>query len=142
MRHAAIAAAVLLAGLAPARADVRITASTGGNVVAYLQLFALIEQSGERVILDGPCYSACTLVLSAIPRERICVTRRASLGFHAAQLFDVRRHKRYPAPAATQLLASTYPAEVRSWIERHGGLTSKIIVLRGQELASLLSRCT
>ena len=31
----------------------------------------------------------CTLVLSAIPRSRICVTSRASLGFHAARVFDL-----------------------------------------------------
>jgi hypothetical protein len=141
MRRTAIAAALLLFGLAPALADVRITASNGGNVLAYLQFFALLQQSGERVVLDGPCFSACTLVLTAIPRERLCVTRRAVLGFHAAQFFDTRSRKRYPAPAATQVLASTYPEGVRNWIDRHGGLSSKVILLRGQELASLYSRC-
>ena len=40
-------------------------------MLAYLQFFALLDRSGERIILDGPCLSACTLVLSAIPRERI-----------------------------------------------------------------------
>ena len=88
MRHALILVALLL-GLAPARADVRITASNGGNVLSYLQFFSVLDQSGERVILDGPCLSACTLVLSAIPPERICVTSRAILGFHAARLLDV-----------------------------------------------------
>ena len=48
-----------------------ITASNGGNVLAYLQFFALLDRSGERIILDGPCLSACRLVFSAIPRERI-----------------------------------------------------------------------
>lgn len=141
LHRTAIAAALLLFGLAPAFADIRITASNGGNVLAYLQFFALLEQSGERVVLDGPCFSACTLVLTAIPRERLCVTSRAVLGFHAAQFFDTRSRKRYPAPAATQVLASTYPEGVRNWIDRHGGLTSKVILLRGQELASLYSRC-
>jgi len=93
------------------------------------------------VVLDGPCFSACTLVLTAIPRERLCVTPRAVLGFHAAQFLDTRSRKRYPAPGPTQVLASTYPEGVRSWIERHGGLTSRLILLRGQELASLYSRC-
>ena len=138
----AAAAALLLIGLAPAAADVRIKASNGGNVVAYLEFFALLERSGERVILDGPCFSACTLVLSAVPRERICVTRRAVLGFHAAQLLDVGSRRRYAAPEATQVLGATYPADVRSWIAQHGGLTSKLIILRGQELASLYPTCT
>jgi hypothetical protein len=135
------AAALLLIGLVPALGDVRITASNGGDVLEYLTFFDLLKQSGERIILDGPCFSACTLVLSAIPRDRICVTPRAALGFHAARLLDTRSRKIYPAPNATQELASAYPADVRSWIEQHGGLTSKLIILRGQELASLYPRC-
>jgi hypothetical protein len=135
------AAALLLIGLVPALGDVRITASNGGDVLAYLTFFDLLKQSGERIILDGPCFSACTLVLGAIPRDRICVTPRAALGFHAARLLDTRSRKIYPAPNATQVLASAYPADVRSWIEQHGGLTSKLIILRGQELASLYPRC-
>ena len=35
---------------------------------------------GEQVVIDGPCLSACT-ALGVIPRERICVTPRARLGF-------------------------------------------------------------
>ena len=142
MHRIAIAGVFFLAGLAPALADVRIVASGGGDVLAYLKFFALLKRSGERVVLDGPCLSACTLVLSAIPPERICVTPRAVLGFHAAQLLDVRTYRKYPAPDVTQILASTYPGQVRRWIDRHGGLTSKIIVLRGQELASLYPRCS
>jgi len=72
-----------LLALLPARADVRIVSSPGGAVDAYLAAFARVRQSGERVIIDGPCLSACTLVLSTIPRNRICVTRRAVLGFRA-----------------------------------------------------------
>ena len=30
------------------------------------------------------CASACTIVLGAVPRDRICLTPNASLGFHAA----------------------------------------------------------
>jgi hypothetical protein len=142
MRRIAIAAALLLTGLAPGRGDVRIAASRGGDVSAYLKFFALLEQSGQRIVLDGPCFSACTLVLSTISRERLCVTPRAVLGFHAAQWLDTRSRRKYPAPDATRVLASAYPAGVRSWIEQHGGLTSKLIILRGQELASLYPRCS
>jgi hypothetical protein len=142
MRRIAIAAASLLIGLAPALGDVRIKGSVGGDVLAFLNFFALLERSGQRVVLDGPCFSACTLVLSAIPRERICVTPQAVLGFHAAQLLNNRTRKKYPAPDATQVLASAYPAGVRSWIEQHGGLNSKLIILRGQDLTSLYPRCS
>jgi len=140
-----VAAALFLGGLmgsaTPAPAEIRIQASPGGDVLAYLEFFAAVEKSGQRVVLDGPCLSACTLVLSAVPHDRICVTPRAVLGFHAAQLLDRASHRRYPASAATRLLAATYPAAVQSWIDQHGGLSSKLLLLRGKELAALYPRC-
>ncbi|MBV9564256.1 MAG: hypothetical protein JOY90_28020, partial [Bradyrhizobium sp.] len=63
-----------------ARAEVRILASPGGQVGDFLDLFETVRASGERVVIDGPCLSACTLVLSIVPSQRICVTRRAVLG--------------------------------------------------------------
>ena len=88
MRRSIVTALFLLTWLAPAFADVRILASPGGDVVPFLELFETLRYSGERVIIDGPCYSACTLVLSEISRNRICVTSRAVLGFHSARLVD------------------------------------------------------
>jgi hypothetical protein len=73
-----------------AAADVRIEGSTGGNALSYLALFESLRQSGQRIVIDGPCFSACTLVLISIPRRRICVTRRAMLGFHAAKAIDLK----------------------------------------------------
>ena len=58
----------------PASADVRIMSSAGGPVVPYVEFFSKVRKSGERVVIDGPCLSACTLVLSTIPRNRICMT--------------------------------------------------------------------
>jgi len=139
-RLAICALAVFLVGLAPALADVRILSSPGGPVSPFLTLFERIRASGERVIIDGPCYSACTLLLSTIPNNRICVTRRAVLGFHAARAID-RQGNVYAAPEATRVVADTYPPGVRAWIARHGGLTSRTLFLRGRELAALYPRC-
>ena len=130
-----------LFAMLPARADLRIVSSPGGAVDAYLEVFARVRQSGERVVIDGPCLSACTLVLSTIPRNRICVTRRAVLGFHAPRLFDPRTGYTARAPEATRAVTASYPAGVRSWIKRRGGLTQKIIYLRGKELAALYPHC-
>ncbi len=125
----------------PARADVRIVSSPGGAVDAYLAAFARVRQSGERVIIDGPCLSACTLVLSTIPRNRICVTRRAVLGFHAPRWFDPRTGSTTRAPEATRVVTASYPPGVRAWIRKRGGLTQKPIYLRGKELAAFYPRC-
>jgi hypothetical protein len=138
--RAILVTAALGAAIAPARAEVRILASPGGEVGPFLDLFERVRQSGERVVIDGPCLSACTLVLSTVPNERICVTRRAVLGFHAARSVD-RRGRMYAEPEASQAVLDTYPAPVRGWISRRGGLTSRLLLLRGRELAAIYPRC-
>ena len=141
MRRALVAALWFLIAVPLARADIRILASSGGEVGTYLELFSLLRQSGQRVVIDGPCFSSCTLVLSTIPTTRICVTPKAVLGFHSPRWID-RQGRQYAATAEARLVAATYPAPVRAWIKRHGGLTSKPIFLRGRELAAMFQRCS
>ncbi len=134
-------AAVLSAlALPPAQAEVRILASPGGEVGPFLDLFERVRVSGERVVIDGPCLSACTLVLSMVPNNRICVTRRAILGFHAARSVDRRGHM-YAEPEASELVLQAYPAAVRGWILHRGGLSSRLLLLRGRELAAIYPSC-
>lgn len=135
-----LAAAGLLATVSVAHADVRILASPGGEVGPFLELFDKVAASGQRVVIDGPCLSACTLVLSMVPNDRICVTRRAVLGFHAARSID-RRGRLYAEPEASQAVLEAYPEPVRGWIVRRGGLTSRLLLLRGRELAAIYPRC-
>ncbi len=125
---------------APALGDVRILASGGGAVGDYLNFFAKVRQSGERVVIDGPCLSACTLVLSTVPRKRICVTSRAVLGFHAPFLVD-DKGRTFRSREITQAVNATYPANVRAWIKQHGGLTKNVILLKGRELNALYPHC-
>jgi hypothetical protein len=138
----AVFLAVLLCGpvVPPAQAEVRILASPGGQVGPFLDLFERVRASGERVVIDGPCLSACTLVLSMVPNNRICVTRRAVLGFHAARSIDARGHL-YAEPEASELVLEAYPSPVRGWILRRGGLTSRLLLLRGRELAAIYRSC-
>ena len=135
-----VVSAALLAAIMPGRAEVRILASPGGQVGPFLELFDRVRESGERVVIDGPCLSACTLVLMTVPAERICVTRRAVLGFHAARSID-GRGRIYAEPEASRAVQEAYPAQVRDWISRRGGLTSRLLLLRGRELAAIYPRC-
>src|SRR5712691_12608358 len=84
-----LASILLMLSTSVAAADYRITRDHGGFVEDYKTRYAKIRDSGERVIIDGICNSACTLVLGIVPLSRICVTPRASLGFHQAY-FDKR----------------------------------------------------
>jgi hypothetical protein len=139
-RRFVCAMGVLLVATSSGLADVRIRSSPGGEVISYLRFFEIIRNSGDRVIIDGPCLSACTLVLSVVPNDRICVTRRAVLGFHAAAAVD-ESGERYAIPATTRLIAQTYPPPVRAWIYRHGGLSGRLLLLRGRELAAIFPSC-
>jgi hypothetical protein len=135
----AAAAIAVLAGTS-ASATVRIQRDPGGRVGTYIDAFAAVRNSGQRVVIDGTCLSACTMVLGLVPRERICVTRKALLGFHAAWSRDA-----YGRPvrnsAATQMLWDIYPEEIRGWIAKNGGLSSKMIYLRGRELSTMVPIC-
>src|SRR3954465_6675614 len=135
-----LAAALYAIALPSARAEIRILASPGGQVGPFLELFERVRQSGERVVIDGPCLSACTLVLMTGRAERIWVPRRAVLGFHAARSID-RRGRMYAEPEASREVEAAYPAPVREWIARRGGLTSRLLLLRGRELAAIYPRC-
>jgi hypothetical protein len=123
-----------------ARAEMRILGSPGGQVGPFIDLFDKVAASGERVVIDGPCLSACTLVLSVVPHDHICVTRRAVLGFHAARSMD-RRGRLYAEPEASELVLEAYPGPVRDWIVRRGGLTSRLLLLRGRELSAMYPPC-
>jgi hypothetical protein len=136
---ACILAAALLVS-APAAAETRIIQSPGGQVRPFLELFDKVAETGERVVIDGPCFSACTLVLSIVPGERICVTKRAVLGFHAARSVD-RRGRVYAEPEASEAVLQAYTGPVRDWISRRGGLTSRLLLLKGRDLAAMYPRC-
>jgi len=136
----AVALTMCALAVPTAQAEVRILASPGGQVGPFLDLFERVRDSGERVVIDGPCLSACTLVLSMVPASRICVTRRAVLGFHAARSMD-RRGRMYAEPEASALVLDAYPPGVRNWIVHRGGLTSRLLLLRGRELTALYPRC-
>lgn len=123
----------------PSVAVTRIRDDKGGSLGEYLLRFTRIRDSGERVIIDGSCFSACTLV-TIIPKERICVTERAALGFHAGWIDD-QMGMRPTSAEGTRLLFELYPPTIRSWINHHGGLGVHMIVLRGRELANLYPRC-
>jgi hypothetical protein len=122
-------------------ADVRITNDPGGEITAYLRRFQDMRASGERLIIDGPCLSACTLFTAFIPRRLVCITPRAVLGFHAASYYDDASRALVPTRAGSRLVMRIYPPQIRNWIERHGGLTPRIIALRGPELAALYDTC-
>lgn len=135
-----LVAILLMMSMTSGSATVRISDDHGGQIGDYLAKYQALRVSGEGVVIDGICASACTMLLGIISRNRICVTPRAILEFHAA--WD-------PTPggnsvvsnAGNRLLWSSYPRDLRTWISRHGGLQSRTIYLRGSDLSAMYPTC-
>jgi hypothetical protein len=92
------------------------------------------------VIIDGLCASACTIVLGAVSPDKICVTSHAELGFHAAWDFGANG-RAVTNTEATHMLYSMYPQAVKRWIAARGGLTPRMIFLKGKQLQALYKPC-
>lgn len=143
---AKLAIAVSIAALSAAAAakstaaTVRITNDHGGKIGIYWSRYTAIRDSGNQVIIDGTCSSACTLVLGIVPARRICVTKNARLGFHAAWRPGFLGLPVTNGPG-TRTLMSLYPAPIRQWITRNGGLGTRIIYLSGPDLMGLYRQC-
>lgn len=119
--------------------EVVIKNDRGGDVLQYVAKFEYLQSRGERVVIDGDCLSACTLVLGLVSRNQRCITEKARFGFHAA--WDESGEAQVVNPIGTAIFLSVYPPEIMQWITRHGGLTSKVIYLEGKDLAAIYAPC-
>jgi len=135
-----LAVVLLLAGVGAGHAVVRIADDRGGRIGTYVDRYQGLRSSGETVIIDGLCASACTIILGAVPHDKICVTSHASLGFHAAWDFGANG-RAITNLEATQMLYSMYPSAVRRWIAQRGGLKPQMIFLRGKQLMNMYRPC-
>ncbi|MBR0777230.1 hypothetical protein JQ543_28065 [Bradyrhizobium diazoefficiens] len=135
-----LSALLMLISVSDASSTVRITHDPGGMIGTYVDKYQQIASAGESVVIDGLCASACTIVLSEMPPERICVTSRATLGFHAAWNYGPGG-RTFTDQEATLMLYSGYPSPVRRWIANHGGLKKHIIFLTGKPLHSMYRSC-
>ena len=138
-----VSALLVLASASAQAADYRITRDFGGLVDQYKTKYAQIRDRGDRVVIDGICNSACTLVLGIVPLKKICVTPKASLGFHSAYYDKAYTFgMKVTSYAGTADLMSYYPASVKDWIARKGGLTPEMKRVRnGPDLWAMIDPC-
>src|ERR1043166_4268723 len=119
MRFRAIFAGafLLVCGVSSASAPMLISEDRGGQIGHYLQAFAVLRSTGESVVIDGNCLSACTLVLGLMPSSKVCATEKARFGFHAAWMPDRDGHP-ITSTMGTRALWNIYPVSVRRWINQ------------------------
>ncbi len=132
----------LFGGALPAQAQLRITNDPGGVIEKYIDRFNYIRATGQPIIVDGSCASACTLIMRYVPRDRVCVTNRAVFGFHAAS-YRLALTGQYVGPNAegTKFMMNSYPPVVRRWIIRNGGLKQNVIWMPAHALNGFYRRC-
>jgi hypothetical protein len=141
LRAAALTLALLAA--TPASADYVITRDHGGLVEQYKARYVKLRDKGERIIINGICNSACTLFFGIVPLNKVCVTPKASVGFHQAYYdkaytFGVK----VTSPAGTSDLMSYYTPPVKDWIAKNGGLTTTMKKAKyGWDLWMMIDPC-
>ena len=64
---AVLAAMLLLARAEASHALIQITNDRGGQIGRYVDRYEKLRASGQAVVIDGLCASACTIVLGTIP---------------------------------------------------------------------------
>jgi hypothetical protein len=128
--HFLIAALLCVAALTAHAETIDVSDDHGGRVAEYDATWATHARNGASVRIVGPCQSACTVLLRHIPRSRICVTPQASFGFHQAHLAQ-----------ATATLWSGYPADIKGWINQHGGLQKDFIWMKAPDVYRFFKKC-
>ena len=126
--------------------EIRIGPNNGGLISDYRQWAAAIADTGKMVVVTSRCISACTLFTEFVPRERICVLPGAYLGFHRSSNGLLNRDTgeiqlKGPSLWGTRQLWSSYPPYLRTWLKKNGGLTAKLLVLKGRELTQMFHAC-
>jgi hypothetical protein len=118
------------------RDDVRVVdGDYGGNFVAYAQDLRRLRADRTLVVVDGPCASACTLLLSLEP-DQICISPQGSFLFHRASGSTPEMNA-----WATELMMRLYPAWVRSWITQQGGLSEQFVSMDYHVASRFLRSC-
>lgn len=132
--HALFVAIGLLAAPHTSRADVVsevlkcdsdpcvVTFNQGGEVSAFKAAARELKRSGRRVVINGPCLSACA-ILADEARGSVCVTSKARFGFHKGYVLEqpmaggpMRFVKRFNP---------THSRDIAGWVKRHGGYPNR-----------------
>lgn len=127
----------LLFFIAPANATVKIsTLDPGGSVQTYLDYWTRVANSGENVVIDAPCISACSFFLGMVPEDKVCITARASIGVHQLSMDDE------PNPIlSASFYRWLYPQWVQQWIKDHGGLRADVMFMYPEDTKGHIALC-
>lgn len=99
----------------------------GGYIDDYQRKYAALR--GKRIVVDGRCNSACTMVLS---NPRACATARAVFGFHSA--YTISNGRKLRSEIGNREISAHYPPKLRA---RLGRLSDSMVYIPGRQLLPL-----
>lgn len=110
-----------------------IRTGRGGELNGMLETLTYLDENPTKtIIIDGPCFSACTLLLSK--PNNVVFTERAKFYFHSA-------HFRYPdgsivlSPEGNKRMLGVFNDGTKSWINRHNAFASDKFVMMPNSVA-------
>lgn len=114
----------------------------GGELAKYIDKYLFVNEDNVKVIISGYCYSACTLLIGIIDKEKICVENDAMFGFHSASTVSDGQFSF--SLSGSRLMWLFYSEEVRQKLIEKGwnGSTPhpEFIMIKGTELYPLCNK--
>jgi hypothetical protein len=95
----------------------------GGVIKEHIERWQELARSGADVEILGPCFSACTMIVAYVPKERLCFGVFASLQFHLAREPDTGKM----SLGASLWMLHQYPRDIYDWLMEMGGVASMTI---------------
>ena len=86
----------------------------GGNPYDHWELYQHYGRMNSKVEVRGDCTSACTLIVGAIDKSKICFGPNGKLHFHQGR--DTRWPDNPVSPETTQWVFDRYPSDIQNWI--------------------------
>lgn len=117
--------------------------SPGGEVGTFMAAAAAVRAGAKRlVVIDGPCYSACA-IFADVTRDKVCITQRASFGFHKARVMasaaSPRGRRKWREVARHD---PRHSRDIASWVYRNGGFPSNgFTIMKSRTASRFWRRC-
>ncbi len=116
-----------------------VTNNPGGDVAVFKAAAREIKRTGRRVVIDGPCSSACA-ILADMARSNVCVTSNAKFGFHQGYIVGQKA-----GGGPVYLLGRFKPKhsrDVARWVANNGGYPKKgYRVMSNRSASRIWKRC-
>lgn len=109
----------------------------GGEIGSFKAAARELKRSGRRVVIDGPCLSACA-ILADEARGRVCVTSKARFGFHKG--YVLAQPAAGGPPRLVKRFTPGHSRDIAGWVRKHGGYPSRGFNVMGARAAKNIWR--